>query len=240
MIGVVLMTHANLGEALMQNARGIIGEQPNVATLSQQPGISYQLLENQLSNILQELDSGSGVLILVDIYGGTPSNVALSFLESHPVAVVTGLNLAMLLKVLESNRDSIPLQELALIAERSAKNSIRPHFSKPLTSLDEPHMESDSTQVMGNHHEARATVTVLNKLGLHASTSAKLVKSMSRFQSTITLTKDDLTVDTKSIMGVLMLGAAQGTDLGVHAVGDDARLAVETIVQLFKSKFDED
>jgi len=92
----------------------------------------------------------------------------------------------------------------------------------------------------GSSRHAEEMVTVLNSLGLHASSSAKLVKEASKYSSEITLTKEDMTVNVKSIMGVLMLGATQGTHLIIKAVGDDARNAVDNLVAMFNQKFDEE
>ena len=80
---------------------------------------------------------------------------------------------------------------------------------------------------------------VRNKLGLHARPAAKLVQAANRFQCDVTLTKDGQDVNGKSIMGVLMLAAAQGTSVHVKAEGVGAAAAVEAILALFEKGFDE-
>jgi phosphocarrier protein HPr len=84
------------------------------------------------------------------------------------------------------------------------------------------------------------TVTITNKLGLHARAAAKLVEAAARFQSTILIAKDGDTVDARSILGLMMLNARQGTDVHVSAEGADAREAIAAILALIHAKFGED
>jgi phosphocarrier protein HPr len=78
-----------------------------------------------------------------------------------------------------------------------------------------------------------------NKLGLHARAAAQIVKSASAYSSKITLSKDGLDVDGKSIMGIMMLAAARGTTIMVQAIGDDEERALTGMESLFKDKFGE-
>jgi phosphocarrier protein len=84
------------------------------------------------------------------------------------------------------------------------------------------------------------TVTITNKLGLHARAAAKLVEAAARFQSTILIGKDGDTVDARSILGLMMLNARLGSHIQVSAEGDDARDAISAIVALIQAKFGED
>lgn len=83
------------------------------------------------------------------------------------------------------------------------------------------------------------SVRIANKNGLHARPAAELVKIASRFQSEITMVRDDLQVNGKSIMGVMMLAAECGAELIVRADGPDADQAVRAIVELVDAKFGE-
>ena len=83
------------------------------------------------------------------------------------------------------------------------------------------------------------SVTIVNKNGLHARPAAELVKTASRFQSEITMVRDDLEVNGKSIMGVMMLAAECGAELLVRANGPDAEQAVSAIADLVARKFGE-
>lgn len=82
-------------------------------------------------------------------------------------------------------------------------------------------------------------VTVKNKLGLHARPAAEIVKIAGRFKSQITILRDDMEVNGKSIMGVMMLTAEKGTTLTVRAEGDDADQALDAIEELVDGKFGE-
>ncbi|HEX6535443.1 MAG TPA: HPr family phosphocarrier protein [Gemmatimonadaceae bacterium] len=83
------------------------------------------------------------------------------------------------------------------------------------------------------------SIRIANKNGLHARPAAELVKIASRFQSEITMVRDDLQVNGKSIMGVMMLAAECGAELIVRADGPDADQAVRAIVELVDAKFGE-
>ena len=87
---------------------------------------------------------------------------------------------------------------------------------------------------------ASKEITIINKLGLHARPSALLVKTASRFKSEIFLRKDDLEVNGKSIMGVMMLAAEMGSKLTIIVQGSDEKEALEAMVKVFESKFGEE
>jgi phosphocarrier protein HPr len=78
-----------------------------------------------------------------------------------------------------------------------------------------------------------------NKLGLHARAAAQIVKTANAFQCKITLSKDGMDVDGKSIMGIMMLAAAKGSTVQVHAEGADEDLALNGLETLFRNKFGE-
>ena len=82
-------------------------------------------------------------------------------------------------------------------------------------------------------------VQIVNKLGLHARPAAEIVKTAAKFQSDITLTRDDLEVNGKSIMGVMMLAAEYGSTIELRAKGPDENEAVDALAQLIANKFGE-
>lgn len=86
---------------------------------------------------------------------------------------------------------------------------------------------------------AERTVTIGNRNGVHARPAAEIVKTAGRFQSDITLVRDDLEVNGKSIMGVMMLAAEWGATVTLRATGSDAEEAVDALAQLIASKFGE-
>jgi phosphocarrier protein len=85
----------------------------------------------------------------------------------------------------------------------------------------------------------RATITISNKLGLHARASAKLTKLAGGFKSDIHLSRNGRRVNAKSIMGVMMLAAGIGSELEIEVQGDDAQLALQAITALINDKFGE-
>ncbi len=89
--------------------------------------------------------------------------------------------------------------------------------------------------------EARRSVTIVNDLGLHARAASKLVQLASKFPVEVTIGREDMMVNAKSIMGVLMLAASKGTELAVVASGSDADAdaAVEALVGLIADRFGE-
>ncbi|HET7300395.1 MAG TPA: HPr family phosphocarrier protein [Oleiagrimonas sp.] len=82
-------------------------------------------------------------------------------------------------------------------------------------------------------------ITVSNRLGLHARAAAKLVQTVQVFKSTVMLVSQGREVNAKSIMGVMMLAAGQGTSLTIRADGPDEETALDAAVKLFERKFDE-
>jgi phosphocarrier protein len=86
----------------------------------------------------------------------------------------------------------------------------------------------------------RTIASIVNKRGLHARASAKFVETASKFQSEVTVTKDDNSVSGRSIMGLMMLGASLGTTVELSAEGPDAKAAIEALAALIAAKFYED
>ena len=107
MIGTVLATHGELGQALIAAMEMIVGAQPRVAALSLQVADSIEDATSRLQEALDGVDEGDGVLVLTDMLGGTPSNICLSLLGgARPVEVVSGASLPMLLKAVQTRREA--------------------------------------------------------------------------------------------------------------------------------------
>ena len=94
--------------------------------------------------------------------------------------------------------------------------------------------------VLGKLDMEVQTFTIKNKLGLHARAAALLVKTANRFVSNVSIEKDGLEVNGKSIMGILMLAATKGTRITLKAEGKDAEQAIETLGKLIENKFGEE
>lgn len=110
MIGVVIVTHEDYGKQLLQAAEGILGTQDNCAALSVNVNKDMEKSVQEIHTTVKSVDSGEGVIILTDMFGGTPSNLSLSLLGTRQLEVITGVNLPMLLKILEY-REQILLED---------------------------------------------------------------------------------------------------------------------------------
>ncbi|MBI5548165.1 MAG: PTS sugar transporter subunit IIA [Deltaproteobacteria bacterium] len=125
MVGIVLVTHGKLGQEMLRTAEGIVGALEGTRAVSIEPQESMEQIREKLSQAIAEVDSGEGVLVLTDMFGGTPANLALTFLDERRVEVVTGVNLPMLLKLGTSRQDPATLGEIAhLVTTYGQKNIV--------------------------------------------------------------------------------------------------------------------
>ena len=122
--GVVIVTHYRLGEEFLQALRLIVPDAPPFQAVSIDPKQSVDQMREAITDALRRVETGEGVLILTDMFGGTPSNMGLSFLEEHRVEVVTGLNLPMLIK-LATMTEKRPLEDLAAFIKEYGQRNIR-------------------------------------------------------------------------------------------------------------------
>lgn len=124
MIGLVVAAHADLAGELLRTAEMIIGPLPRVATIGICREDSPEEVRARFAKAVAEAgQDGQGVLILTDMFGGTPSNIGYAFLEPQRVEVLTGVNLAMLLKA-ASERSSQSLAQLAVTTKEYGQQSI--------------------------------------------------------------------------------------------------------------------
>lgn len=121
--GVVIVTHYRLGEEFLQALRLIVPQAPEFRSVSIEPTQSVEEMRGQIAAALEQADRGDGVLVLTDMFGGTPSNISLSFLDEHPVEVVTGVNLPMLIK-LATLRETESLEALAAFIKEYGRRNI--------------------------------------------------------------------------------------------------------------------
>jgi PTS system mannose-specific IIA component len=124
MIGIVIVTHCQLGEALIGAAEFIIGSRPeSLESVSIDLNENAEKLRNKISQGIKNVKGQEGVLILTDMFGGTPSNLSYSFLEEGHVEVLSGVNLPVLIQA-ASMREKLKLDELAANLESFGKKSI--------------------------------------------------------------------------------------------------------------------
>jgi len=112
MIGIVLVSHGQLASELLRAAEIIVGKIENTVTVDIHPKTGMEEIHTEVEAAIRTVDTGKGVLLFIDMFGGTPSNIGLSFLATHNVEVLTGVNLPMMVK-LPMVRPTMPLSELA-------------------------------------------------------------------------------------------------------------------------------
>ena len=121
---MLLITHGQVGRALVDTAASTLGFCPlDTAVLSIAPDSDPDLVDKKARYLAQQLDDGEGVLVLTDIYGSTPANIACRLLQQHRVGVVTGVNLPMLIRLF--NYPGLSLEELASKAVSGGQDGIR-------------------------------------------------------------------------------------------------------------------
>ncbi len=122
MIGVVIATHGRLAEEALSCVEGIVGPLPRARAVTVSSAIPMDAAREAIAAAIRELDDGDGVLVLTDMLGGTPANLALGFVSDR-VDVVTGLNLPMLLKLSTCRTPDARLPEVArLLCEYGRRN----------------------------------------------------------------------------------------------------------------------
>jgi PTS system mannose-specific IIA component len=122
-VGVLIVAHDRLGEEFLQAMRMIVPDARGFEAVSIDPKQPVEEIRGMLAEALDRLDQGDGVLILTDMFGGTPSNISLSFLGERHVEVVTGMNLPMLIK-LATLREPKPLDQLAAFTRDYGQRNI--------------------------------------------------------------------------------------------------------------------
>ncbi len=122
-IGVVIVTHYRLGEEFLHAVRLIVPQAPDFHSVSIDPKQTVDEMRRSIADALKEADHGNGVLVLTDMFGGTPSNMSLSFVEGAGVEVVTGLNLPMLIKLATLTEEK-SLEELATFIKSYGQRNI--------------------------------------------------------------------------------------------------------------------
>jgi len=122
MIGALITTHGNLGNELIKAAELIKGPLNDILHVSVDQTKNVEDIKKEISNAIKKLDKGKGVLVLTDLFGGTPSNISLSFIKEGKVEVLTGVNLPMVLKLSEVKQDMTLRDFACLIKNYGEKN----------------------------------------------------------------------------------------------------------------------
>ena len=99
MIGMVLVTHGHLAEEFVAALEHVVGQQPQISAVCIGPEDDMEQRRRDILNSVSEVDDGAGVVVLTDMFGGTPSNLAISIMDKAKVEVIAGMNLPMLIKL---------------------------------------------------------------------------------------------------------------------------------------------
>ena len=123
MIGMVLVTHGRLAIELLGTLEHIVGAQPHTATVCIGPDDDMEAKRAEILDAVARTDSGKGVAVLTDMFGGTPSNLAISIMDKVKVEVIAGVNLPMLIK-LATARKTETLSQAAMSAQEAGRKYI--------------------------------------------------------------------------------------------------------------------
>ena len=123
MIGLVLVTHGRLAEEFVAATEHVVGRQSNMRAISIGPDDDIEQRRRDILAAAEAVDDGSGVILLTDMFGGTPSNLAISIMDQGRVEIIAGVNLPMLIK-LASVRETESLEEAVASAQEAGRKYI--------------------------------------------------------------------------------------------------------------------
>jgi mannose PTS system EIIA component len=123
MIGMILVTHGRLAEEFVHAMEHVVGRQEAVATICIGPNDDMELRRKEIAAAVRDVDAGQGVIILTDLFGGTPSNLAISLMRAGEIEVIAGINLPMLIRLAKARR-SLGVREAAAAARDAGRNYI--------------------------------------------------------------------------------------------------------------------
>ena len=123
MIGLVLVTHGNLAQEFIAAMQHVVGKQEQVEAVCIGPEDDMEIRRSEILEKAKEVNSGDGAIILTDMFGGTPSNLALSLMENANVEIIAGINLPMLIKLCSLRKDK-SMKEAVNGAQEAGKKYI--------------------------------------------------------------------------------------------------------------------
>lgn len=121
-VGIIIVAHTDYASALLRTTEFILGPLGDCTSISVDAAFAVSETVQRLDDAARLLDKGAGVLILTDMFGGTPTNLSLALLNTHRVEVVTGVNLPMVLKAFSAR--TLPLKELAELVGEAGRSGI--------------------------------------------------------------------------------------------------------------------
>lgn len=122
MIGGVIVSHGQLGQEMISTAEMIVGKIANITSVSIDVTSDVESSRERIRRAIKRVNHGSGVVIFTDMFGGTPSNISLSFLDEAEVEVITGVNLAMLIQLSMSTKEDSFHDLVTALKQRGQEN----------------------------------------------------------------------------------------------------------------------
>ena len=123
MIGMILVTHGHLADEFVKAMEHVVGEQSGVRTVCIGPNDDMEARRAEIRGAIRDVDTGDGTIVLTDLFGGTPSNLAISLMEAGKVEVIAGIDLPMLFR-LAGARKAMSIVEAAAAARDAGRNYI--------------------------------------------------------------------------------------------------------------------
>ena len=138
MIGLILVTHGRLADEFVAAMAHVVGQQDAIAAISIGPEDNMEIRRADIGAAVKLVDSGAGVIILTDLFGGTPSNLAISLMKRGQVEVIAGINLPMLIRLAKA-RCCMPLDQAVVAARDAGRNYITIASDRKSTRLNSSH-----------------------------------------------------------------------------------------------------
>ena len=123
MIGMILVTHGNLAVEFVHAMEHVVGHQDNVETVCIGPNDDMEKRRSEIAAAIKKVDSGEGAILLTDLFGGTPSNLAISLMKAGKVEVIAGINLPMLIRLAKA-RGCMSVHDATSAARDAGRNYI--------------------------------------------------------------------------------------------------------------------
>ncbi len=123
MFGIVIVTHGKLAENFISVTEHVVGKQEQIAAVGIEPDDDSNGARERILTAIKKVDTGGGVVVLTDMFGGTPSNLAISVMDANNIEVIAGVNLPMMIK-LTSVRGKVSMSEAVEQAQEAAKKYI--------------------------------------------------------------------------------------------------------------------
>lgn len=123
MIGIIIVTHGALAREFLSVAEHVVGKQQHVVSIGIEPEDDIERRRQDILAAVEQVNKGAGVVILTDMFGGTPSNLAISVMQPGSVEVIAGINVPMLIKLI-SVRASLPLMTAVITAQDAGRKYI--------------------------------------------------------------------------------------------------------------------